>query len=210
MERRVNRLENQLRLLQERGQATSEGHISEEGDAADSSAQAVKALLAIDNEKVLNAPWLFSCQVGTPTSALQVLLEFDPSVTEELNLRQWKREEDMWITFIEELPEDLRETRPDSLSLDDLRKAARRALLSLCKGELLLILRSVPGKKEANVNPLGITLVAIMAAALSEAWQRAESADPDSLGRIAMVLEGDGIGRRLRAGNKRFSIEALN
>lgn len=164
----------------------------------------------LDAEESLTAPWLFSCQTDTPTSSLQVLLEFHPESTEELDSGQWRREEDMWIAFLEDLPEELGERKPESFHLLDLRKSARRALLSICRGEHLLVVRRVPGKETASQNPTSITLVAMLAAALSEAWQRTESTEPEALGRIALVLEGDGIGTRLRAGRKKFKIEPLN
>lgn len=37
--------------------------------------------------------------------------------------------------------------------------SARRALLELCRGEALVILRNVPGRREAPNNPTAITLV---------------------------------------------------
>ena len=36
---------------------------------------------------------------------------------------------------------------------------ARRALLELCRGEALILLRNVPGRREAPNNPTAITLV---------------------------------------------------
>lgn len=152
----------------------------------------------------------FSCQAGTPTASLQPLLEFSPDTTEELDVRQWNSEEDMWVAFLEDLPPEVPVARPESLSLLHLRSTARIALTELCKSELLLILRQVPGKDEARQNHQCITLVAIMAAALSEAWNRVERTEPDALGRIALVLEGENIGTRLRAGRNKFMIEPLN
>eukprot|EP00923_Selenidium_pygospionis_P020044 GHVN01034816.1.p2 GENE.GHVN01034816.1~~GHVN01034816.1.p2 ORF type:complete len:258 (+),score=44.46 GHVN01034816.1:6210-6983(+) len=210
LEQRVTRLENQLKAIQEAAEAGKP--ISDITDMLntdhDLKPNAVAALL--ENEDALAAPWLFSCQTGTPTSVLQLLLEFNPESTEELDTKHWRREEDMWVSFLEYLPDDVAIGKPDSLSRQDLRKAARRALLQLCRSELLVILRNVPGKEDAATNPTAITLTAIITAALSEAWQRVEHSDPDSLGRIGMVLEGTGIGTRLRAGHRKFQIEPLN
>ncbi|KAL8432794.1 hypothetical protein ACSSS7_004354 [Eimeria intestinalis] len=75
--------------------------------------------------------------------------------------------------------------------------AARRALLELCRGEALLILRNVPGRREAPNNPTAITLVAILAAALAEAWNRVEAGEPEALGRVAMVLDATAAARAL-------------
>ncbi|KAH8740670.1 apicomplexan specific coiled coil protein [Cryptosporidium ryanae] len=166
--------------------------------------------LLLSGEESVTAPWLFSVQSGTPISSLQILLEFSQPNTEVLLADTWRREEDMWISFLDDLPDEFSTRRPESLSLVDLRRAARKALLEVIRGELLLVIRNVPGKQEVPHNPLPVTLVAILAAAFSEAWERVESSDPNSLGRLALVLEGDNIGSRLRAGKKKFAIEALN
>eukprot|EP01068_Selenidium_serpulae_P014535 Selendium_serpulae@DN6108_c3_g1_i1.p2 len=210
LEQRVSRLEQQLAELSKAAEAgrplTADMLLPH--PAQDLKPQAVSALL--DTEDSLTAPWLFSCQAGTPTSVLQVLLEFNPEATEELDTRHWRREEDMWVSFLEYLPDDVHIRKPESLTLQDLRKASRRAMLNLCRSELLLVLRNVPGKEEAQLNATGITLASVITAALSEAWQRVETTEPDALGRIAMVLEGTGIGSRLRAGHRKFAIEPLN
>ncbi|PFH35601.1 hypothetical protein BESB_052520 [Besnoitia besnoiti] len=206
LERRTQRLEHQVLALVDSVEKGKPLERIEEND--EDNPQAIREMLR--SEEALVAPWLFSCQIGTPTSALQVLLEFTPDTTEELDVKLWKREEDMWIMFLEELPDAFVLRKPDSLQLLDLRRAARRALLELCRGEALFILRNVPGKLEAASCPTAITLVAILAAALSEAWSRIEAAEPEALGRVALVLEGSDIGSRLRAGRKRFRIEPLN
>lgn len=209
LERRVGRLEHQIvnihDVLENKGALKN---IERDGQDLAGGPHAVRELL--ESEEALAAPWLFSCQIGTPTSALQILLEFTPDSTEELDVKMWKREEDMWIMFLEELPDVFATRKPESLQLLDLRRAARRALLELCRGEIMLILRNVPGKKEVATNPTEITLVAIMAAALSEAWHRVEVAEPEALGRVALILEGHEVGSRIRAGRKRFRIEPLN
>ncbi|KAF8819101.1 hypothetical protein IE077_001666 [Cardiosporidium cionae] len=144
----------------------------------------------------------------------------------------------MWIKFLEEQPFDVEPVKSETFRLFDLRRAgqlgkfltvfssieyafaarrftlnahtARKTLLGLCKREFLLILRNVPGKEAAQRCPTTITLVAIMAAAVSEAWMRVENEAAESLGRVALVMEGKNVGTRLRAGKKRFHIEPLN
>ncbi|CDJ42731.1 Chromosome III, complete sequence, related [Eimeria tenella] len=191
LERRVQRLEQQvisLAAAAESGTPFKAAAAAADLDAdAPAGRHAVQELL--EGEEALAAPWLFSCQIGTPTSALQVLLEFSPDSTLEIDCKMWKREEDLWISLLEELPDEFAFRRPDSLQLLDLRRAARRALLEFCRGEVLILLRSVPGRREAPNNPTAITLVAILAAALSEAWSRVEAGEPEALGRVALVLD---------------------
>ncbi|SBT00437.1 conserved Plasmodium protein, unknown function [Plasmodium ovale curtisi] len=164
----------------------------------------------IENEESLLAPWLFSCQLGTPLSSLQVLLEFSVKNTIEMNVKMWKREEDMWINFLEVMSSSSKNYLPDSLNLIDLRKATRKCLLNLCTDEFLIVLRNVPGKSQAVYSTTTMTLVAILASAVYEAWKRIELTDPVSLGRTALVLDGEDVGSRLRAGNKKLKIEPLN
>ncbi|OEH76996.1 hypothetical protein cyc_07408 [Cyclospora cayetanensis] len=236
LERRVQRLEGQVISLNDAVETGTKlkptPDLEPEGQAG---RHAVQELL--EPEEALVAPWLFSCQIGTPTSALQVLLEFSPDSTLEVDCKMWKREEDLWILLLEEMPDgtDLPvETVPPPLTIRTSRRpfsrGTRRALLELCRGEALILLRNVPGRREAPNNPTAITLVAILAAALSEAWSvrfflnlrycvcwfcacltvRVEAAEPEALGRVALVLDGNDIGSRLRAGRKRFRIEPLN
>lgn len=204
LERRVSSLEEQVKRLQVGDTSAS----PEEAAREDLMPLEAGSLLAA--EEALTRPWLFSCQTGTPTASLQALLEFSPVNTVELDVRQWNSEDDMWIAFLENLPSDIPYVRPASLSLHDLRASARGALCQACKRELLIVLRQVPGSQEAARNKHFITFVAIMAAALSEAWDRVERTDPTSLGRSAIVLVGEGIGTRLRAGRNRFTIEPIN
>ncbi|CAD2094907.1 conserved Plasmodium protein, unknown function [Plasmodium vinckei lentum] len=164
----------------------------------------------IENEENLLAPWLFSCQLGTPLSSLQVLLEFSVQTTIELNVKLWKREEDMWVNFLEAISTKSKNYLPETLDLLDLRKSTRKCLLNLCTNENLIVLRNVPGKAQAVYNTTTMTLVAILASAIYEAWKRIELTDPVSLGRIVLVLDGEDVGSRLRAGNKKLKIEPLN
>ncbi|OII76989.1 hypothetical protein cand_023320 [Cryptosporidium andersoni] len=210
LEYRISRiersLENLIRIVTDLGYK-----LPEDSQCEDSLPEMKSELnLLLSGEENMTAPWLFSVQSGTPVSSLQILLEFSPSNTEVLLSDTWRREEDMWIGFLDDLPDEFSTRRPESLSLIDLRRAAKKALLEVVRGELLLVVRGVPGKQEAPHNPLSVTLVAILASALSEAWERVEAMDPNSLGRLALVLEGDEIGSRLRAGKRKFTIEALN
>jgi len=214
LERRVNQLEHQIKVLSE---AHDEGRLVHETEAAaatfkdemDGNVKSSSVRELLKGEETLTAPWLFSCQTATPLSAIQVLLEFTPDCTQELDSRLWTREEDMWIALLEDLPEGFN-PKPNSLLLKDLRICARKVLLQLCTAEYMLMLRGVPGREEAVSSPMTITFVAILSAAFSEAWQRVDAQRPDELGRIAIVLEGESIGSRLRCGRQKFQIEALN
>lgn len=202
LERRVSRLERHVESLQS-GEPVPPDEVRED-------LHPMEAGTMLAAEETLQAPWLFSCQTGTPTASIQALLEFSPDTTEELDVRQWNSEEDMWIAFLQDLPMSVPFSKPATLDLQNLRASARTALIELCKSELLLVLRQVPGKEEAVRSKQLITFVAIAAAALSEAWTRVERTEPSALGRIALVLEGDGVGTRLRAGRNKFVIEPLN
>ncbi|EKX73176.1 conserved hypothetical protein [Theileria equi strain WA] len=166
----------------------------------------------VEDESALSLPWLFSCQAKTPLSALQVLLEFHPDSTIELDISTWLREENMWISLLDELLPilSLSVGSNELEELHSIRRIARKTLLEMSKNEILIVLRNVPGKDEASSNATRITLVAILASAISEAWKRVEQLNPHNMGRVSLVLEGDNIGTRLRAGTKRFRIEPLN
>lgn len=43
--------------------------------------------------------------------------------------------------------------------------------MELSQNEVMIVLRNVPGKDEASTNATSITLVAILASAISEAWK---------------------------------------
>ncbi|CRG97909.1 conserved Plasmodium protein, unknown function [Plasmodium gallinaceum] len=205
LERRIIRLEKQMLLLLEKLEVSDiiDNELREKKEEK-------KIHQTIEHDDNLLAPWLFSCQLGTPLSSLQVLLEFSVKDTMELNVKLWKREEDMWINFLEDLPSNSKNFLPDTLKLIDLRRAARKCLLNLCTNEILIVLRNVPGKSQAVYNTTTMTLVAILASAFYEAWKRIELTDPVSLGRIVLVLDGENVGSRLRAGNKKLKIEPLN
>ncbi|UKK01003.1 hypothetical protein MACK_001816 [Theileria orientalis] len=169
-------------------------------------------LNVIEDESSLSLPWLFSCQAGTPLSALQVLLEFHPDNTVELDVSTWLREENMWISLLEDLLPmlSLNADKSEFSDLQSLRRIARKSLMELCKDEVLVVLRNVPGRDDASSNSTCITLVAILASAMSEAWKRVEQIAPQNMGRVSLVLDGENIGTRLRAGTKKFRIEPLN
>lgn len=230
LEKRIIKLEKQMVLLLEKLEVSDILFDNEEKEKKEEPRKNQK----IESEENLLAPWLFSCQLGTPLSSLQVLLEFNVNNTIELNVKLWKREEDMWINVLEDISSNYNNYLPDSLSLLDLRKAARKCLLNICMNEILIVLRNVPGKSQALYNTTTMTLVAILASAIYEAWKRIELTDPVSLGRIVLVLDGmncinkksvctyiyicmyfyfilgEDVGSRLRAGNKKLKIEPLN
>ncbi|KAK1932784.1 hypothetical protein X943_000785 [Babesia divergens] len=167
----------------------------------------------IEEESALSPPWLFSCQTGTAMSTLQVLLEFSPASTMELDVSVWNREENMWIAFMEEVPSlfNIKVDAREMVDLQAMRRIARRVLMELSQNEVMIVLRNVPGKDEASTNATSITLVAILASAISEAWKRVEYSTPQNMGRVCLILEaGENIGSRLRAGTKKFRIEPLN
>ncbi|CDJ27061.1 Chromosome III, complete sequence, related [Eimeria mitis] len=128
LERRVQRLEHQVVALTDACEkGTKLKSVPDLEPEAHTGRHAVQELL--ENEEALASPWLFSCQIGTPTSALQVLLEFSPDSTIEIDCKLWKREEDMWICLLEELPDEFAFRRPDSLQLLDLRRAGEALFL---------------------------------------------------------------------------------
>lgn len=210
LERRIVRLEKQMIVLLEKLEVVEMMDEIKEDDEEENKMKNKKMNYVIEHEDNILSPWLFSCQLGTPLSSLQVLLEFSVENTMELNVKNWKREEDMWMNFLDDLPVQSKKYLPDSLNLHDLRRAVRKCLLDLCGKEILVVLRNVPGKSQAIYNTTTMTLVAIIASAFYEAWKRIEMSNPISLGRIAIVLDGENVGSRLRAGTKKLKIEPLN
>ncbi|KJP87125.1 hypothetical protein AK88_03171 [Plasmodium fragile] len=206
LEKRLIKLERQVVVLLDKLEVTD---ITIDREGRENKSEK-KIYQQIENEENLLTPWLFSCQMGTPLSSLQVLLEFTNKNTIELNVRLWKREEDMWINFLQLISSNDKNYLPQSLTLMDLRKATRKCLLTICTNEVLVVLRNVPGKSQAIYNTATMTLVAILASAIYEAWKRIELTDPVSLGRVVLVLDGEDVGSRLRAGNKKLKIEPLN
>ncbi|KAH0482459.1 MAG: uncharacterized protein KVP18_003836 [Porospora cf. gigantea A] len=167
-------------------------------------------------ESVTSKPWIFSVVPGTPISSLQALLHYNPDNTIELNVNEFRREEDLWSAMLEELPAQFPRERYSGV-IGELRSAARKALLTICRSEMLVVLRNVPGKPAAAVHPAKITIVAILCASIDEAWKvginffhRQRVEQRGDVGRIAVVLEGTGIGKRLRAGANAFPVEPLN
>lgn len=118
----------------------------------------------------------------------------------------------MWIAFMEEVPSlcNIKVDLTEMTDLQSMRRTARRVLMELSQNEAMIVLRNVPGKDEATSNATIITLVAILASAISEAWKRVEYSTPQNMGRVCLVLDGENIGSRLRAGTKKFRIEPLN
>ncbi|CAI7721003.1 conserved protein, unknown function [Plasmodium vivax] len=209
LEKRLMKLERQVVVLLDKLEVTDVTDVTIDREGRENKAER-KINQQIESEENLLTPWLFSCQMGTPLSSLQVLLEFSNKNTVELNVRLWKREEDMWVNFLQLISSNDQNYLPQSLTLMDLRKATRKCLLTICTNEVLIVLRNVPGKSQAIYNTATMTLVAILASAIYEAWKRIELTDPVSLGRVVLVLDGEDVGSRLRAGNKKLKIEPLN
>ncbi|BAM40831.1 conserved hypothetical protein [Theileria orientalis strain Shintoku] len=118
----------------------------------------------------------------------------------------------MWISLLEDLLPmlSMNVDKSEFSELQSLRRIARKSLMELSKDEVLVVLRNVPGRDDASSNSTCITLVAILASAMSEAWKRVEQIAPQNMGRVSLVLDGENIGTRLRAGTKKFRIEPLN
>ncbi|GFE52746.1 hypothetical protein BaOVIS_001500 [Babesia ovis] len=219
LERENLRLERRIVNLEQHIASTQEG--TAKGDREFEPPEFVHTL---EEESALSPPWLFSCQTGTALSTLQVLLEFNPSNTIELDVATWSREENMWISLMEEIPgtykgnrymsivaiNDIHVDLKEMVNLSSMRRIARRVLMELSQKEAMVVLRNVPGKAEATTNATSITLVAILASAMAEAWKRVEYTTPQNMGRVCLILEGENIGSRLRAGTKKFRIEPLN
>ncbi|ORM42255.1 uncharacterized protein BXIN_1494 [Babesia sp. Xinjiang] len=207
LERENLRLERRIINLEQHIAGTQEGAAKDAKEF-----RPPEFIHTLEEESALSPPWLFSCQIGTAISTLQVLLEFSPANTMELDVSTWSREENMWIAFMEEIPTigNITVDVKEMVNLSAMRRIARRVLMELSQKEAMVVLRNVPGKDEATTNATSITLVAILASAMAEAWKRVEYTTPQNMGRVCLILEGENIGSRLRAGTKKFRIEPLN
>ncbi|VWU51120.1 conserved protein, unknown function [Hepatocystis sp. ex Piliocolobus tephrosceles] len=228
LEKRLTRLERQMIILLKKLDVSDITIDMDDNEITKITEEETNTTKKIENNENLSTPWLFSCQLGTPLSSLQVLLEFNEKDTIELNVKLWRREEDMWINFLENISKKITSIKnsnvtgtddnnntinkflPDSYDLISIRRCVKKCLLNLCTDEILIVLRNVPGKTQAIYNTATMTLVAILASAVFEAWKRIETIDPMSLGRTVLVLDGEDVGSRLRAGNKKLKIEPLN
>lgn len=160
-------------------------------------------------EHQLIAPWLYSCIPKTPTSSIESALGFVPSQTTELDVRDWSSESDMWIDLLENLPHSVPVDHPRTLSLSDLRTSGRKALMEMVRKEVLVIVRNVPGKAAVREAAASLILVGLLACAVGESWRRVEKISPATLGRVAMTLEGDDLGKKLKIGDQKLQIEPL-
>ncbi|CDR96313.1 hypothetical protein, conserved [Babesia bigemina] len=187
-------------------------------------AQAADVVYTLEEESALSPPWLFSCQYTHRTDWHRNL-----NVASTLGVQSIKHDgigclaENMWIAFMEEIPAmcNIKVDLKEMVDLQSMRRIARRVLMELSQNEAMVVLRNVPGKDEATTNATTITLVAILASAIAEAWKRVEYTTPQNMGRVCLILEGrrkcrqthkagENIGSRLRAGTKKFRIEPLN
>jgi hypothetical protein len=155
----------------------------------------------------LHAPWLFKVAGDTQLGLIQEALGYGPQETAELDARTWDSEASLWRTV--------------AIALQGVapypgqeRSAVTAAFARVVLCEALFVIRGVPGREELRQDPEStqsrIMFVAQLAAEAQRHWDEATSSAPaEELGRLAIVLSGDGIGRSLRAGNMRFPIERL-
>uniref|UniRef100_A0A0G4G541 Uncharacterized protein n=1 Tax=Chromera velia CCMP2878 TaxID=1169474 RepID=A0A0G4G541_9ALVE len=150
-----------------------------------------------------SSPWLFSCPMGTPVEDLCAVLDFARSAAVRFDVANWGCERDMW----EDVVRVFNAGSLPAVQVDY--QAFLRTLAEAAKLEVMMVLSGVPGKEEAAENINSMKLVALYVLAMADAWKATEETEADKLGRVAVVLEGNGIGSRLRASDRRFSIEPL-
>merc|ERR1712046_510944 len=145
------------------------------------------------------------------------------SITVELDARTWQSGETaMWLSVVEKLSNITNTGRP---SLIVLQEAAAKALARACLKEVLVLVRNVPSRAElrmsdstagqasdayeavsgGNAAQSCIRCVAHLVVECQRQWDEQAAVLPATdLGRLAVVLAGDGIGNSLRAGTKKF------
>jgi len=182
----------------------------------------------------LSAPWLFRVGASVATFMVQSTLDFDNrgTVTIELDCRRWAAEADMWRETASSL---LRANSPgfghlaSQVALGAEHDTATKALARACLSEVLIMVRSVPGRDDlraaesssagsAAKNPaLGspaqnrLRCIAQLALEVQSQWDAVSESTPvEKLGRIVVVLAGDGIGTSLKAGSMKLPIEPLS
>lgn len=131
--------------------------------------------------------WLFYCAFGTSTAHIQSVLDFAEGSAFELQVRSLGSEVQLWRSLLA-LMNPLDQSLPAKLPA--LRKLASVHLSSTCHSELLIIMRGIPSAADPmfqQVLPLVITL----AEYVNAAWTEVEAANPELLGRIALVLESE-------------------
>jgi len=131
--------------------------------------------------------WLFYCTFGTSTAHIQSVLDFAEGSAFELQVRSLGSEVQLWRSLLA-LMNPLDQNLPAKLPA--LRKLASVHLSSTCHSELLIIMRGIPSAADPmfqQVLPLVITL----AEYVNAAWTEVEAANPELLGRIALVLESE-------------------
>lgn len=155
-------------------------------------------------------PWLFSAKSNTAVTSIQLLLEYSTTNTVILDCRDFRRENDLWLQIFDRLPSNIITERPIGSRLFELRNAARKCLLDLCKAEVLFIIKNIPDKHELDQMKTQVTLTAVLVASVSEAWERMQDIARVEMGRVAIVLLGESVGQKLRAGSQVFNISQLN
>lgn len=132
-------------------------------------------------------PWLFYCAAGTATQQIQALLDFAEGSAIELQVRSLSSETQLWRTLLTQM-NPLDQSLP--VKLPALRKLASVHLSSTCHSELLIILRGIPSTAEPLFQQT-LPLVITLAEYVNAAWTEVEAANPELLGRVALVLESE-------------------
>jgi len=172
--------------------------------------EGIKEGLAQNKYHAALTPWLFSAKNNTAVSSIQLLLEYSIGNTMIIDCRDLRRENDLWLQIFERTPHHIGIEKPTGTRLYELRNAARKFLLDLCKTEILIILKNVPNKNEIDEMRSQVTLMAVLIASIAEAWERMQDIARVELGRVAIVLMGNSVGQRIRAGQQVFDISPLN
>eukprot|EP00747_Dinoflagellata_sp_TGD_P168423 gnl/TRDRNA2_/TRDRNA2_194752_c0_seq1.p1 gnl/TRDRNA2_/TRDRNA2_194752_c0~~gnl/TRDRNA2_/TRDRNA2_194752_c0_seq1.p1 ORF type:complete len:356 (+),score=62.57 gnl/TRDRNA2_/TRDRNA2_194752_c0_seq1:45-1070(+) len=179
----------------------------------------------------LDAPWLFKVAAATPLTTIESTLGFDDALgtaTVQLDAHSWSSELDMWhavASGLEGTPGLSGDLRGRSGDRGAAHLAAVEGLARACLGEVLLLVHGVPSRAEltAGYSQAGahhadnvessqrrIRCIALLAVEVQRQWEAISASRPvDELGRIVLVLAGDGVGGSLRAGSKKFPIEPL-
>ncbi|CEM24428.1 unnamed protein product [Vitrella brassicaformis CCMP3155] len=156
--------------------------------------------------------WLFSVESETPQHQVCQILGFAPDRLQTIDTAMWMSENEVWRTVLQVFAPDLLGAF-DACNYQDTDSSVRTDLSTtaidrlVCR-ETLLLLDHVPGKNEAG-GAGTVKLVAILLGAILERWQIQNDADPSVLARIAIVLRGRGIGRKIRAGAFKVRIQPL-
>lgn len=147
---------------------------------------ASKRTLAINNaSKQVNAqedePWLFYCRSSTPTIRVKQMLDLSDATALELQATHLASERLLWTELLRQMGQE------PPTKVTALRKLAAMQLSAGCHAELLIIVRGIPRATEGLEQLLPV--IVTLAEAVNVAWSEVENANPDLLGRVALVLE---------------------